>query len=72
MTDIFITTDFIKLENLLKLSGSMSTGGQAKIVIKDGLVRHNGEVCTERGRKVREGDTVEFDGKVYRVKKDLV
>jgi len=72
MTDIFITTDFIKLENLLKLSGSMSTGGQAKIVIKDGLVRHNGEACTERGRKVREGDTVEFDGKVYRVKKDLV
>ena len=72
MTDIFITTDFIKLENLLKLSGSMATGGQAKMVIKDGLVKHNGEICTERGRKVRPGDTVEFDGKVFEVKKDLI
>lgn len=72
MTDIFITTDFIKLENLLKLSGSMATGGQAKMVIKDGLVKHNGKICTERGRKVREGDTVEFEGKVFKVKKDLI
>ena len=72
MTNIFITTDFIKLENLLKLSGCMATGGQAKMVIKDGLVKHNGEICTERGRKVREGDTVEFDGKVFEVKKDLI
>lgn len=72
MTNIFITTDFIKLENLLKLSGSMATGGQAKMVIKEGLVKHNGEICTERGRKVREGDTVEFDGKVFEVKKDLM
>lgn len=72
MTNIFITTDFIKLENLLKLSGSMATGGQAKMVIKEGLVKHNGEICTERGRKVREGDTVEFDGKVFEVKKDLI
>lgn len=72
MTNIFITTDFIKLENLLKLSGSMATGGQAKMVIKEGFVKHNGEVCTERGRKVREGDTVEFDGKVFEVKKDLI
>ena len=72
MTNIFITTEFIKLENLLKLSGCMATGGQAKMVIKDGLVKHNGEICTERGRKVREGDTVEFDGKVFGVKKDLI
>lgn len=71
MTDIFITTEFIKLENLLKLSGSMSTGGQAKIVIKEGLVKHNGEVCTERGRKVREGDTVEYDGEIFKVKNDI-
>ena len=72
MTSIFITTDFIKLENLLKLSGSMTTGGQAKIVIKEGLVKHNGEVCTERGRKVREGDTVEFDGEIFEVKKEVL
>ncbi len=71
MTNIFITTEFIKLENLLKLSGSMSTGGQAKIVIKEGLVKHNGEICTERGRKVREGDTVEFDGKIFEVSQSI-
>lgn len=71
MTSIFITTEFIKLENLLKLSGSMATGGQAKMVIKEGLVKHNGEICTERGRKVRDGDTVEFDGTVFEVKRDL-
>ena len=71
MNSIFITTEFIKLENLLKLSGSMSTGGQAKMVIKSGLVKHNGEICTERGRKVRDGDTVEFDGEIFEVKRDV-
>lgn len=72
MNSIFITTEFIKLENLLKLSGSISTGGQAKLVIKEGLVKHNGEICTERGRKVRSGDTVEFDGKIFEVKQDVL
>ncbi len=71
MNSIFITTEFIKLENLLKLSGSMATGGQAKLVIKEGLVKHNGQVCTERGRKVRSGDTVEFDGRIFEVKQDI-
>ena len=65
MNSVYITTEFIKLENLLKLTGSMTTGGQAKLVIKEGLVRHNGEICTERGRKVRPGDTVEFDGEIF-------
>ncbi len=68
MNSVFITTEFIKLENLLKLTGSMTTGGQAKLVIREGLVKHNGEICTERGRKVRAGDTVEFDGEIFEVK----
>ena len=48
MTDITITTEFIKLQDLLKLANLVGTGG---------------EVCTMRGKKIRPGDTVAFDGK---------
>ena len=57
-----IHTEFIKLEALLKLSGLCETGGEAKNVIQAGLVKVDGEVCTQRGRKMRPGMTAEFDG----------
>ena len=63
MTDITITTEFIKLQDLLKLANLVGTGGEAKIVIQNGDVWVNGEVCTMRGKKIRPGDTVAFDGK---------
>ena len=63
MTDITITTEFIKLQDLLKLANLVGTGGEAKIVIQNGDVSVNGEVCTMRGQKIRPGDTVAFDGK---------
>ena len=63
MTDITITTEFIKLQDLLKLANAVGTGGEAKIVIQNGDVLVNGEVCTMRGKKIRPGDTVAFDGK---------
>ena len=63
MTDITITTEFIKLQDLLKLASLVGTGGEAKIVIQEGDVSVNGEVCTMRGKKIRPGDTVAFDGK---------
>lgn len=63
MTDITITTEFIKLQDLLKLANLVGTGGEAKIVIQEGDVSVNGEVCTMRGKKIRPGDTVDFDGK---------
>ena len=62
MTDITITTEFIKLQDLLKLANLVSTGGEAKIVIQEGEVSVNGEVCTMRGKKIRPGDTVSYDG----------
>ena len=65
---IEITTDFIRLDSLLKLGGAMDTGGQAKFVIQNGLVTVNGEVCTMRGKKMRDGDFAEFDGNRYTVK----
>ena len=55
-----LTTEFIKLDNLLKLAGVTDSGGQAKLLIREGLVRLNGEVVTQRGKKVRPGDTVEL------------
>ena len=63
MTDITITTEFIKLQDLLKLANLVGTGGEAKIVIQNGDVSVNDEVCTMRGKKIRPGDTVSFDGK---------
>ncbi len=62
MTEITITTEFIKLQDLLKLANLVGTGGEAKIVIQEGEVCVNGEVCTMRGKKSRPGDTVAYDG----------
>ena len=67
MEELTITTEFIKLDALLKFSGLCETGGEAKNAVQDGLVKYNGEVCTLRGKKVRPGDRVEFDGAVIEV-----
>lgn len=59
---IQITTEFIKLDALLKFAGVMETGGEAKEAIQSGRVTVNGEVCVMRGKKVRAGDVVELSG----------
>ena len=56
--DIKITTEYIKLDQLLKFSGLADTGADAKDMILDEIVSVNGEVCTMRGKKIREGDIV--------------
>ena len=53
-----IKTDFIQLQAFLKFMGIAETGGQAKEFIQDGIIRVNGEVCTARGKKLRNGDIV--------------
>ena len=60
MENIIITTEFIKLQDLLKFANMVSTGGEAKIIIQEGEVKVNGEVCTMRGKKIRPGDLVEL------------
>ena len=60
MEYIIITTEFIKLQDLLKFANVVSTGGEAKIIIQEGEVKVNGEVCTMRGKKIRPGDLVEL------------
>ena len=62
MENIIITTEFIKLQDLLKFANVVSTGGEAKIIIQEGEVKVNGEVCTMRGKKIRPGDVVELGG----------
>ena len=62
MENIIITTEFIKLQDLLKFANMVGTGGEAKIIIQEGEVKVNGEVCTMRGKKIRPGDVVELDG----------
>ena len=59
---IQITTEFIKLDQLLKFAGAVAIGSEAKEIILDGKVKVNGEVCTMRGKKIRSGDTVTVDG----------
>ena len=59
--EVKISTEFIKLEALLKFEGLVETGGEAKERIQDGEVSVNGEVCTMRGKKIRPGDQVTLD-----------
>ena len=65
MRKIIITTEFIKLQDLLKLANAVVTGGEAKERIQAGEAMVNGEVCTMRGKKLRPGDVVAFDGQQY-------
>ena len=67
MTTISITTEYIKLQDLLKFSGAADTGGAAKAAVQEGEVLVNGEICTMRGKKLRGGDVVSFWGEEYAV-----
>ncbi len=68
MNEIEIYSDFIKLDAFLKYAGVVGTGGEAKIRIAAGLVCVNGEVCTQRGKKLRDGDRVTIGPEEFGVK----
>lgn len=68
MKEIKINTEFIKLEQFMKYASMVQTGGEAKLLIAQGLVLVNGEICTQRGKKLRSGDQVEFEDKQYSIK----
>ena len=65
MKTMTITTEYIKLQDLLKLANAVETGGEAKECFQGGEEKVNGEVCTMRGKKLRPGDTVTFRGEEY-------
>lgn len=67
MTEIKIVTEYIRLDALLKLVGAVQTGGHAKFAIQNGEVTVDGEVCTQRGKKIRENQVVGFNAEEYTV-----
>lgn len=67
MNEIKIDTDFIKLDSFLKWCGAASLGSEAKFYIQNGDVKVNGEISTQRGKKLRVGDVVEIDGESYKI-----
>ena len=69
MEKIAIDTEYIKLDSMLKFAAAVGTGGEAKLVISQGLVEVNGEVCTMRGKKLRDGDRVKFQNMEFQIVK---
>ncbi len=67
MEKITITTEYIKIDAFLKFAALVGTGGEAKMLISEGLVGVNGETCTMRGKKLFPGDRVDFQGEVFEV-----
>lgn len=65
---VFIKTEYIKLDQLLKFCGACPSGGEASEAVAQGLVKVNGEACEIRGKKIRAGDSIEYDGVKYAVK----
>ncbi len=62
---VVIGTEFIKLEAALKFCNATESGGMAKALIQDGLVKVNGETCVMRGKKLYPGDKFQFEGTTY-------
>ncbi|HLS53657.1 MAG TPA: RNA-binding S4 domain-containing protein [Tissierellaceae bacterium] len=60
MKEVRIDTDYIKLDQFLKLTNIAQTGGHAKFLILDGLVKVNDKICLKRGKKLRKGDIIEI------------
>lgn len=69
MIEINIREDdeFIKLGQALKKAGLVGSGVDAKMVIQDGLVTVNGEVETQRGKKLHGGEVISFNGEQVKV-----
>ena len=69
METIQLRDDFIKLGQALKLAGLVESGVDAKFAVQDGLVKVNGEIETQRGKKLHEGDVFEFEGNQVKITK---
>ena len=67
MEVIKLRDEYIKLGQALKAAGLVETGVYAKYAIEDGLVKENGEVATQRGKKLHAGDVVSYDGETIKI-----
>ena len=68
MEKIVINEEFIRLDQLMKFSGLCNSGGRAKYLIQNGEVKLNGEVCTMRGKKIRDKDQIEYQNRIIEVR----
>lgn len=68
MHEINLRDDYIKLGQALKAAGLVGSGVDAKLVVQDGLVKVNGQVETQRGKKLVSGDVVEFESETIQIK----
>ena len=69
METVEITTEWIKLDAFLKFTGATATGGEAKLAVAAGEVTVNGEICTQRGKKLHPEDIIRYNGTEYAVTK---
>lgn len=67
MIDVTVKPPFIKLSQFLKFANAIYSGGEAKTVITEGMVKVNGEICTERGKKLYDCYIVEFNEEQFKV-----
>lgn len=67
MTEVTIRDEFIKLGQAMKLGGMVGSGVDAKLVIQNGEVKVNGEVEYQRGKKLRDGDIVSYNGEELKI-----
>lgn len=70
MEEVKISTEYIKLDQMLKLSGIVGSGADAKMLISGGTVKVNESVELQRGKKLRPGDKVEYERKLYKIAED--
>ena len=69
MEIIKLREDYIKLGQAIKAANLVGSGVEAKFVIQDGLVKVNGQVELQRGKKLVDGDIVEFEGYTIKIEK---
>ena len=67
MKNINITTEYIKLDQFLKLSGITGTGGESRVFISENEIYVNGELEERRGRKLRQDDLIKIGGETYKI-----
>lgn len=67
MNRIEINTEIIKLDAFLKWAAIASSGSEAKIYIQEGLIKVNGEICTQRGKKLKRGDVISFEDSDFEI-----
>lgn len=67
MIEIKIDSEYIKLDQILKLADLASTGGHAKFLIQEGLVKVNDQIETRRGKKLKSQDIIEVEGNKIKV-----